>query len=242
MCLMPVALAQTTSAGSFSPFSQFALGGGVSLMGVNMQAATNVSRHLNLRVSGNVFDYEVKDISTNGFNIDAKVNMAAVGASLDFYPFATHGLRFSPGVQFYNKNAVSAVVTVDGNTKFSLNDVDFYSSTTNPVQGTANIGLHTRNPAVTFTTGWGNMISRKGKHLSFPFEIGVAAVDTPAVDIVLNKGEVCDSTGIYCVNVATDTTVQANLKAEIDKYKKDLEPLKVYPILSFGIAYSFGIF
>ena len=266
LCLMPLALAQTTTIPypsqstastakkatdvtkkakktevSMKPFSQLALGGGVSLMGVNLQAATNVNRYLNLRATGNVFNYTANDISTNGFNIDAKINMATAGASLDYYPFPTHGFRLSPGVQFYNQNMVSANIAVESGTSFSLNDVDFYSSSTNPVQGTARIGLHSQNPAFTFTTGWGNMINRKGKHLSFPFELGVAVVNSPTVDIALTQGEVCDSTGVYCTDVTTDTTVQSNLKAEVAKYKNDLDPLKVYPILSFGVAYSFGI-
>lgn len=226
---------------SMKPFSQLALGGGVSLMGVNLQAATNVNRYLNLRATGNIFNYTASDISTNGFNIDAKINMATAGASLDYYPFPTHGLRLSPGVQFYNQNSVSANITVDGNTSFSLNDVDFYSSTTNPVTGTARIGLNSQNPAFTFTTGWGNMINRKGSHLSFPFELGVAVVNSPKVEIALTQGQVCDASGVNCVDVASDSTVQANLQAEIDKYKNDLDPLKVYPILSFGVTYSFHI-
>jgi ubiquinone biosynthesis protein Coq4 len=43
------------------------------------------------------------------------------------------------------------------------------------------------------------------------------------------------------VEVATDQSVQTNLKTQIDKYKSDLDPLKTYPIVSFGVAYNFKI-
>ena len=43
------------------------------------------------------------------------------------------------------------------------------------------------------------------------------------------------------MNVATDPTLNANLQAQIAKYKSDLDPLKFYPIVSFGVSYSFKI-
>jgi hypothetical protein len=43
------------------------------------------------------------------------------------------------------------------------------------------------------------------------------------------------------VNVASDTTLQTDLQAQIAKYKNDLNVLTVYPILSFGIGFNFPI-
>jgi hypothetical protein len=51
----------------------------------------------------------------------------------------------------------------------------------------------------------------------------------------------CDSQGLNCVNVATDPNVQANLQAQIQKYRNSLNPFQYYPIVSFGTAYSFRI-
>jgi hypothetical protein len=226
------------------PFSEVAVSAGVGLMGVNLQAATNVNKYMNLRATGNIFNYTVNNITTNGFNIGAKVNMATAGASVDFYPFWTHGFRLSPGVQFYNQNALSGTVTVTTGQSFTLDDVTYYSAAApNQVQGTASVGLHVTNPAFTMTTGWGNMIPRKGGHWSFPFELGAAFVGTPAIDMALTTGKVCANQAgtIGCVNVLGDATLNANLQAQIAKYKNDLDPLKVYPILSFGVSYSFRI-
>jgi hypothetical protein len=210
-------------------------------MGVNVQAATNLNRHLNLRGTGNALNYNVNNISVNGFNVNGNVKMATAGVGIDYYPFPYHGFRLTPGVLFHNENAVSANVAVIGGTKLSLNDVDYYSSTTDPILGAGSVLLHSQNPAFTMTTGWGNMIGRKGGHWSFPFEIGAAFVGTPVIALGLTSGEACDVNGQNCVEVATDPTVNANLQAQIAKYKKDLDPLRYYPILSFGVSYNFKI-
>ncbi len=223
------------------PFSRVGLGAGVSAMGVNLQIATNMDRHLNLRGVGNVLGYSVNNISTSGFNVSAKLAMATAGFSVDYYPFPTHGLRLSPGMLFYNQNSVTATAVATAGTSFTLNSVTYYSAAANPVQGAASIGFNKQNPAFTLTTGWGNLISRTGSHFSFPFEIGAAFVGTPTLNIGLTQGQVCDAAGANCVNVATDSTVQANLQAQIAKYKNDLNPLQVYPILSFGIGFNFHI-
>jgi len=223
------------------PFSQFALGGGISTFGINMQAATNLDRHLNLRATGNVFNYTASNISTNGFNIGAKLNMATAGVSLDYYPIPTLGLRVSPGVQLYNGTSASGTFQVQPGTSFTLDNYTYYASTTNPIGGVGSVGLHSVNPAFTLTTGWGNIIPRKGGHWSYPVEVGVAFVGSPAVNIALNSGQVCDAFGKNCVDIATDQSVQTNLQAQVAKYKSDLDPLKTYPIFSVGVAYNFKV-
>jgi hypothetical protein len=228
------------------PFSKLALGGGVGVMGVNLQAATNINRHLNLRGSGNVFNYTVNDITVSDFNLDAKLNYASAGVSLDYYPFPTHGLRLSPGVLFYNKNQITGNATGASGTSIKLNDVEYYSETAQPLTVNASLGLNTRQQAFTLTTGWGNMIPRKGGHWSFPFELGAAFTGVPTVNVGLSGyacGTQLDATtsGPSCVDMATNSIAQANLTTQVNKWKSDLDPWKVYPIFSFGASYAFHI-
>ncbi len=223
---------------STKPFSAIAFGGGVSPLGVNMQIATNLNRHMNLRTSGNLLNYTISNFTTNGFTVGGKLNLASASSSVDLYPFANHGFRLSPGVMFYNQNAVSANFNVASGKSFTLNNQTYYSSASNPVTGLGNLGLHTQKTAFTATTGWGNMIPRKGGHWSFPVELGAAFIGDPSLKMTL-AGTACDQTGVYCKNVGTDPTIQANLTAQVAKYTKNLNPLKTYPIASFGLAYSF---
>jgi hypothetical protein len=223
------------------PFSRVAFGGGISPLGINLIAATNVNRYVNLRGTGNFFKLTENGISTNGFNVNANLNLASAGISADVFPFPSHGFRLSPGLLFYNQNGASATFNVQGGTSFTLNNDTYYASSSNPVMGVGNLGLNTQKPAFTMTTGWGNMIPHNGGHWSFPVEVGVAFIGAPSLNIALTSGQVCDAQGLNCVNVATDPDVQANLQAQIAKYKSDLDPLKTYPIVSGGVAYSFHV-
>jgi hypothetical protein len=229
-----------TSIGPLSPFSRLALGGGIGINGINLQAATNVNPYLNIRAVGNVFGYTVNNISTNGFNANGKLDLGTMGASLDYYPWPKHGFRLSPGALFYNQNSLTASATVLAGQSFTLNHVEYYSSSSDPVQAKAKVGLNATNPSFTMTTGWGNMISRKGGHWSFPFELGAAFVGSPSLKMTL-AGTACDATGTICVDAATDPTLQQNLNTQIDKYKSDIDALTVFPILSVGVSYNFSI-
>lgn len=224
-----------------APFSQLAVEGGFGINGVNLQVDTNLNRYINLRGIGNVVKVSVNNITTNGFTVDANVNLATAGASVDFYPFPRHGGRISAGLLFYNGNEASATYTVAGGTSFSLDNYTYYASTTNPVGGTGTINLHPNSTAFTLTGGWGNMIPRKGGHFSFPVELGVAFIGSPDLNITLDKGQVCDATGLHCVDIATDQDVQTHLQAQVAKYKNNLDPLKTFPILTFGVAYNFHL-
>ena len=233
--------AKKSTTRDYRPFSRAALGVGISPLGIQLQAATNLNRYMNLRGTGNVFGLTENNISTNGFYIHAKMNLASAGASLDLYPFPRHGWRLSPGVLYYNANEASGVFIAQGGTGFSLNDDIYFSASDDPVQGIGSIGLHTQKPAFTMTTGWGNMIPRRGGHFSFPFELGVAFIGSPDVNFALTSGQICDGAGLNCVDVATDPTIQSDLQAQVAKYKNDLDVLKTYPIISFGVAYSFQV-
>jgi hypothetical protein len=203
-----------------------------------------MNRYLNLRGTGNYFKYTANNISTNGFNMTGKVNMATAGLSLDYYPAPRHGFRLSPGVLFYNQNQISATGTPTVGNSITLNGQDFYVDSVNPLNVSANLGLNTRQQAFTLTTGWGNMIPRHRGHLSFPFEFGGAFTGVPTLAMTLS-GRACTShadaatNGPSCVDMATNAQAQSDLAAQIAKWKSDLNPLQVYPIFSFGIAYDF---
>ncbi len=166
--------------------------------------------------------------------------MASAGASVDFYPFPRHGLRFSPGVLFYNNNGATGLFTAQGGTSFDLNDYTYYSSPGNP-------RARQRPPRPAHPESLlhshrrlGQHHPRNGGHFSFPIEVGVAFIGAPSVAVNLTSGQVCDANGANCVDVATDPDVQSNLAEQIVKYRSNVEPLRTYPIVSFGVAYSFN--
>lgn len=235
-----------------APFSRLAISGGIGVNGINMQVAVNADRYLNIRGIGNYFSYSVSNVTidnsngSSGISVDGNLNFATAGVALDLYPFPNHGFRLSPGAVFYNQNAVTATGIAAAGTSFTFGSQKYYSDTVDPLNITAELGLNARKTAFSMTTGWGNLISRRGGHWSVPFEIG--AVFTGAPTIALNPtGNACllqadaADNGPSCENMATNSMAQANIAAEVAKYQKDLNVLPVYPIFTIGIGYNFKI-
>jgi hypothetical protein len=244
-----VAPAPATSVPAPRPFSKVAFGTGISPLGIQLSMTTNLNPHLNLRSSGNLFNYST-NFTASGIGANASLAMKSAGTALDIYPFHK-GFRVSPGLLFYNGNQVTANASVPGGTSFTLNDQTYYSASTNsatgatPGNGNAFLNMHTTNPAFTITTGWGNTIPRKG-HWSFPFEVGVALTGAPSLKVNLGGWACYDQGQTLCTDITSKTDpialeIQQNLSAQVAKWAKDIEPLKTYPIASFGVAYSFGL-
>ena len=238
-----------TTAGSDGPISRIGLSGGISPLGIQLQAATNLSNHFNLRATGSFFNYSA-NFTSNGIAANAKLNLASAGASLDIYPFRA-GFRISPGLLFYNQNQLTATTAVAAGTSFTLNGTTYYSANANsatgatPVSGNATLGLNTTKPAFTITAGWGNMVPRN-RHWSFPFEIGVAVIGDPSVKVNLGGWACYDQAQTECTNISSATNpiaiaIQSNLNTQVAKWTSDLKPLNTFPIVSAGVAYSFHI-
>jgi len=228
-----------TAVGGIRPLSRLAFGTDVSPLGAGISATTNINQHLNLRANGSYFSYSGANFTTQGFNITGKLNMQSARASVDYYPFHT-GFRLSPGVMFHNDNQGTMNLAVTPGQAFTLNNQTYYSATgANAVKGVGTFGLGNGSPAFTMTTGWGNSIPKSGRRISFPFELGVAFTKTPTLNFNLT-GDGCDKTGVYCVDVATNPQIQQNIAIQVAKYRSDIEPLKTYPIASFGVVYNFN--
>jgi hypothetical protein len=231
------------------PFSRVAFGVGFSPLGVQMALTTNLNQHFNLRSTGNLFGYS-SSFATNGIPANARLNLKSAGTAVDIYPFHK-GFRISPGLLFYNANQATADASIPGGTIFTLNNHTYYSANANPatgarpVDGTGQMSLHTTNPAFTITTGWGNTLPRNG-HWSLPFEVGVAFTGAPSVKANLNGWACYDNAQTLCTDINSKTDpialeIQSNLQIQVAKWTHDVEPLKTYPIASFGVAYSFGL-
>ena len=229
--------------------SRVAFGVGLSPLGVQLQATTNLAQHFNLRGTGNLFNYST-NFTASGIAANAQLNMKSAGAAVDIYPFH-RAFRISPGLLFYNGNQVTATASVPGGTSFTLNNQTYYSANANsttgatPVNGNALLNLHTTKPAFTITTGWGNALASKG-HWSLPFELGVAVTGTPSLNVNLGGWACYDQAQTLCTDISSKTNpialeIQSNLHTQVAKWSNDVEPLKTYPIASFGVAYSFGV-
>lgn len=240
---------QTYSSRYTGPFSHVAIGANVSPLGIGVQIASDVNKHLNIRVMGNMFTYSTT-FTEDWLTADAKLKLESSGLMIDYYPFHK-GFRLSTGLLFQNQNRMTGTTSVPAGESFTLNGDTYYSADPNassgatPVNGAMSLDLHGTRPAWVVSTGWGNIVKQHG-HLSFPVEIGAAWTGVPTVKANLGGWACADQAQTECSDLTNATNpiamgVQSNLQAQIATWRSDLDALKVYPIISFGIAYSFHV-
>jgi hypothetical protein len=214
--------------------SKVGVGVRMSLLGIGVEAATPITYHTNLRFGFNTFSYS-RGFTNDGTSYAASLTFRSLETHFDWFPFAG-GFHLSPGLMLYNGNQIKANATVPGTQTFTLGGTSYISDPANPITGTGKIGFNSVAP--TFMLGWGNLVARNNKHFSVPFEIGMMFQGSPKATLNLT-GNVCDSTGANCHNVAGDNTFLNNVIAQQNKLNSDMSFFKVYPIISLGFGYKF---
>ena len=208
-----------------------------SSLGIGGQISTNVSPNLDVRVFGNRASITTHHWSQEDFSIAVKAGFANVGAMAGAYPFH-FPLRLSAGYLFYNGDRVRADLHAKQNAVFTINDMDWISDNADPVHGTGRLTLG--GNGFLLTAGYGRMVSRTERHWSFPFEAGVAFIDTPRVAMNLD-GQICARQGINCQPAATFPGFADALRRQVATWNENAAPFHVYPIVQGGVAYTFRI-
>lgn len=144
---------------------------------------------MDARVMGNFFSYAGGHFDVDGFNAYPNLHLASIEALADVYPWASVW-RLSAGLMLYNGNQFSGTAIIAGGSSFSIDGKNFYSSTTDPVMGFGLLNLHSRQPAVIVSGGFGKFIPRSERHWSFPSEFGVIFTGAPIASLTMS-GTVC---------------------------------------------------
>ena len=116
----------------------------------------------------------------------------------------------SPGPLVYNGNGATATANVPGGSTFTLGGTTYTSDPTNPITGTGKLDFVKAAPTAMF--GFGNLVPQN-RHFTYNLELGAVFQGSARTKLNLT-GNACDSTGLNCVNAATDPTVQSNVTAE----------------------------
>lgn len=219
---------------------RFAIGTFGSTLGFGARFAVSLTSNINFRAGASYFSYST---ARNKDNIPytANVRLQSEQAVVDWYPF--HGtFHITPGVQFGNHDRVFGGAEVTAGNSFTINGVNYYSSSSSPVQVSGLVAFRRTSPMV--TVGWGNWIrhfgERRGdRHFIFPFEVGVVFNGDP-VTALNYSGVVCTDAGqTNCMNIAADPEVQKNIQAERVKLQNDADWARFYPVIAGGIVYRF---
>jgi hypothetical protein len=215
-------------------FPGIGVGVKIGLFGPGIEVGVPVSYHFNVRAGGNFFNYADSG-STNGVNYTANLRLRSAEASLDWFPWG-RGFHISPGALVYNGNQIKGNAIIPPGDSFTLNGTNYVSDPSDPAHGTGNLVFPKAAPKLTI--GWGSLVPREGHHVSFPFEVGVAYVGDPKVALTFT-GSVCDAGMQGCQSITNDPSAQANVAAEQQKFSKDADYARFFPILSQGFAVRF---
>lgn len=206
----------------------------ISTLGAGIESAVPLFGYSQLRTGFNYFVYD-RDLSDGGVGYRGELNLCSAQATYDWYPF--HGaFHFGPTVLIYNGTHVGAKLGVPAGQNFSISKSTFVSDPSNPIKGGASMTFAKVAPGFVF--GWGNLLSRRHHHLSFPVEFGFIYEGTPHVSLNMN-GAGCDVSGLGCSTLANDPSATSSIAAEQTKLAHEVTFLRFYPVVSVGIGFSF---
>jgi hypothetical protein len=233
------------------PFSRIGIGADVSPLGVGIKSAIILDHVFDARLMGNYFNFNSRQFEIEGFRANADFHLSSLATAVDWYPFASVW-RISPGVLFLNGNQLSGKTDIIPGTSFSLDNQTFFSANANaatgatPLQGSGSLAFHSHSTAFTIAGGFGKFIPRSNRHWSFPTEFGVAFTGSPKASASFTGWVCTDYAQTNCSDVGNSSTpagMQFNgaLQTALTKWNRDLALVKVYPLLSYSVVYSFNI-
>jgi hypothetical protein len=213
---------------------RIAVGANVSTLGIGFEAATAVTNRSNVRGGMSFFNYD-RVAASDGITYDAELTLRSAHITYDQYLHG--GFHVSPGLLVYNGNRAHAIASVPASQSFSLGEVRYFSSATNPVNGSATLKLGRVAPLL--LAGFGNLLPRNNRRFGVNADFGVAFQGSPDVKLNLAGMACAVSPTAGCVNAATDALVQSNVQLEQEKANEDLRPFKYYPVVSIGFSWKF---
>jgi hypothetical protein len=185
--------------------------------GLGLEVGKLLTDHLSVRVGANYLKANAtKDQS--GVTYNATLKLQAISALVDLYPGRRGGFHFTAGI-FTNPMTLTGTGQPTGGT-YTINGVTYTSSQVGTLTAQGKF------PGVSPYVGLGFGTPARNGALEFLFDLG-AVIGKPTISLT--------ATG-----AAADPAFAADLQAQRDQTQRDVDKyLKVYPVLSFGLAYRF---
>jgi opacity protein-like surface antigen len=195
----------------------FALGLKIGTLGFGADATVYLDDWVNFRANGNLLPFEYTD-TIDDIDFDLDMDFKSAMFLLDFYPFEGGNFRISAGVAFTD-NELTLDATPDGSETIGDNEY------TPEEIGTINGSVEFDPIAPYIGIGYGNAVLPDAS-LTFAVDFGVI-FQTYDIEV--------SATGL----ASQDPTFQADLDELRSDIEDELNRLKIYPVISFGIAYHF---
>jgi len=194
-----------------------AIGAKVGTLGPGVELSGYLVENLNIRGGFNYlpYSYEFED---GGINYDADLTMQSGLILLDWHMFGNN-FRLSAGLTI-NDNMLEGTGTTTEPEE--IGDNLYTPAELGTIKGKATFD----QLAPYVGSGYGNAVA-DDVSLSFIFDLGVIFQGTPDIELT------ADGT------MANDPQLQADLKEQEKEFQDEADVFKIYPVLSFGIAYYF---
>ena len=193
------------------------LGIGLSTLGANIKLAQSLSHNINLRLEYNGASYDT-DGATNGVDYNLDLDLSSIGLLFDWHAL-NNGFRVTLG-GLYNDNRLSANSNLNG-ANLEVGDMTFTSAQVGQLQG--DISFNSFSPYL--GVGWGRAVHQG---YSFNFDLGVVFQGKPDVDL-RSVG------GLFSNNAL----LLSEIETEERELQDDLDIFELYPVISFGLSYTF---
>lgn len=186
-------------------------------LGGGLELSTALSQRAAVRL--NVDGYNRTQSSTqDNIQYDMKLKLQTASLLGDWFPFANN-FRISAGAMF-NGNKLTLKGQPTGGS-FTINDVNYSAAEVGSLEATVKF----KKAAPYFGIGYGRPIN---SGLSFIFDAGVMFQGSPRSKI-----------DVSCGTTARCAQLQSDAAAEESSLDDSLHSFKYYPVISFGLAYTF---
>ena len=193
-----------------------AVGVKAGTLGLGLDGTFSLTEKVNLRINGNLFNFSY-DREIDDIDYDLDLDLQTFMLLVDWHPF-DNGFRVSAGAVQNNNDASLDAAPSDNET--------IGGTTYTPAQlGTITGDLAFDSLVPYIGIGYGNAVA-PGQAWSFVFDLGLMIQDYD-VDLSVSGP------------VALLPSFQTDLREEEAKVQDDFDDIRIYPVVSAGIAYHF---
>lgn len=212
----------TVSNGSIWTDRLYNVGLTVGTLGAGINVATPINESFQLRLNVNGAKYSTTE-KKEDIDYDADLKFANAGLLVDYFPFESVGFHLTGGA-YYNANKIEGTARPTATDPITINDVDYSSADLGQLDAKLDFDKFAPYAGI----GWGNDSRSEG--FGFSLDLGVLVGQTK-VGLTPTYGS--------AATAAIKAQIDSDIAAEQKKLDDDLDKLKIYPVIMFGVTYTF---
>ena len=206
-------VAGTADAGDWS------LSAGAGTLGLGATAGYEFNEHFGLRLGG--YAFSVSDTGErSGVEYDGDLDLSNIGLVADWYPFGG-SFHVSAG-WFATDNGLKADGRPGPGGTYDIGGQTFTADEVGTLHAVADLG----NSGAFVGLGW--LWGRADGGLEWSLDLGVLLQDSPDVTLTATGG-----------SLSGQPALQSALAQEEVEVEDDIDSLKTWPVVNFGIGYRF---